>query len=113
MPQVLASSTNASSPERAMIARCGSPVGPTTSTVNGRWPVSTRAATLPSPPSAMGTVMTLAAGRPRLSPVASASHAARAVTEPFSLSIATTTVGAGPAVPAGVTSRWATVVTRR
>ena len=54
-PQVLATSTTAVTPSKAIAAGWRSPVAAATSTSSDRKPAATAAATLPSPPSASGS----------------------------------------------------------
>ena len=54
-PQVLATSTTAVTPSKAIAARWRSPVAAATSTSTDRKPAPVAAATLPSPPSAKGS----------------------------------------------------------
>src|SRR6478735_1272624 len=91
-PQVLATSTTAVAPSKAMSAWTGRPVGPATVTLCRAKPEVTAASTLPSPPSASGSSSQWTApGLPALSvaersPAARASATSAAVRLPLNLS---------------------------
>ena len=73
-------------------AAIGSPIGPWTVASRNEPPVAaTSAATVPSPPSAIGTPSIVASGAARMTPRAMASAACDAVRLPLNLSGAITT----------------------
>ena len=79
-PDTSAISTTAVSPRRAYAVVTGSPVGPVAVTGTRSNPAETAASTVPSPPSATGTVTTVASDTRRMPAVSAAATWGRSAT---------------------------------